>query len=148
MLPIIIVDDSREDLSLATRVLAMARIRNPVEVFVSAEECIDFIEGRGAFENRVAPFLLLVDLAMKPISGVDVICRFTRAGENNPLVRKSICIMLSGVQDLNLVNEGYKCGATTFLTKPLTEHDLMQMSKAVKKLKLITSPEGNELALA
>ena len=56
--------------------------------------------------------------------------------------------MLSGVQDLNLVNEGYKCGATTFLTKPLTEHDLMQMSKAVKKLKLITSPEGNELALA
>lgn len=147
MLPIVIVDDVQGDISLATRVLAQCRILNPVAAFTDAAECIQFIEAKGDFKNRIAPFLLLADLAMKPLSGVDVLCALRKASETSHELRRCVAVMLSGVQDLNLVNEGYKCGATTFLTKPLRADDVMQMSKAVKKLKLVMQADGNEIVL-
>jgi hypothetical protein len=43
MLPIVIVDDSREDAMLAVRVLKECKIVNPIIVLKSGEECIDFL---------------------------------------------------------------------------------------------------------
>ncbi len=148
MLPILIVDDSRQDVALASRVLAQCQIMNPVATFFDGTECVDFIEGKGEFKERVAPFLMFLDLSMQPVNGVEVLCRWQKASENSPELKKSVLVMLSGVQDLKLVNEGYRCGAATFLTKPLRAEDLMQMLRAVKKLKLEPRAEGNVITLA
>ena len=69
MLPIVIVDDSREDAMLAIRVLKECKIVNPIIVLKSGEECIDFFEGKGEHGNRSLPCLLFLDLAMNPIRG-------------------------------------------------------------------------------
>src|SRR5688500_10915252 len=73
MLPIAIVDDSKEDLALLTRVLQASKILNPVHAFTSGRECIEYLDGRGIHRDREAPALLLVDLIMAPTSGIDVL---------------------------------------------------------------------------
>src|SRR5687767_13454297 len=143
MLPIVIVDDSREDVALVQRVLIQCRILNPVATFLSGKECIDFIEATGDFKHRVAPFLMLLDLAMQPISGIDVLRKFQEAAKSSPDLQRSLVVMLSGVSDLALVNEGYRLGASTFVTKPLEMQEMMQLAKWAKKLRLDVLPEGN-----
>lgn len=148
MLPILIVDDAREDIALATRVLFQCRILNPITTFVNGRECVEFIEGQGQKDQDRAPFLMLLDLAMSPLSGIQILCHLQKLAENSPPIARSVVVMVSGVQDLKLVNEGYRCGATTFLMKPLQIEDVMQMVSAVKTLKLERRPEGNVISLA
>ena len=147
MLPIIIVDDAREDVALASRVLVQCQVLNPVATFFGGEECIRFIEAKGDYEGRVAPFLMFLDLSMQPVSGVEVLCSWQKAAEKLPELKQSVLVMLSGVQDLKMVNEGYRCGAATFLTKPLRAEDLMQMLKAVKRLKIEHTADGIVVSL-
>ncbi|HEX7861755.1 MAG TPA: response regulator [Verrucomicrobiae bacterium] len=147
MLPIIIVDDAREDVALASRVLVQCQVLNPVATFFGGEECIKFIEAKGDYEGRVAPFLMFLDLSMQPVSGVEVLCSWQKAAEKLPELKQSVLVMLSGVQDLKMVNEGYRCGAATFLTKPLRAEDLLQMLKAVKRLKVEHTADGIVVSL-
>lgn len=46
-----------------------------------------------------------------------------------------------------LVSEGYRLGASTFLTKPLEMQEVMQLAKWSKKLRLEVLPNGNVLSL-
>src|SRR5688500_4986473 len=101
MLPIVIVDDSREDALLAVRVLKRCKVMNPIIVLGSGQDCIDFFEGKGEHGNRSLPCLLFLDLSMQPISGVDVLRRLRTQFGATPDFGGSLIIMLSGVQDLN-----------------------------------------------
>ena len=47
MMPVLIVDDSREDLTLAMRVFMQCGIRNPLRLLKSGQECLDYFEAVG-----------------------------------------------------------------------------------------------------
>jgi CheY-like chemotaxis protein len=116
MLPILIVDDSRDDLLLAERVLRSHNILNPIVRLSTGEACIEYFRNDGNNkESASQPCLLLLDLSMKPISGLDVLS----AIHSTPIARQSLIVMLSGITDLKMLREGYLHGARTFLVKPL-----------------------------
>ena len=147
MLPIVIVDDSREDALLAVRILKQCKVVNPVIVLGGGEECIHFFDGKGEHRNRSLPCLLFLDLAMNPVSGVDVLRELKTRSEANSNLRASVVIMLSGVQDLKLVNDGYQLGASTFLIKPLRCEDVMQIASTVRGLGVERNEDGNVITL-
>jgi CheY-like chemotaxis protein len=130
MMPIVIVDDSGEDAALAARVLNQCKILNPVQIFKSGQECIDYFEKTGSRAAGTLPCLLLLDLAMSPTSGVDVL----RHLRDSPNAKDSVLVMLSGVTDYKIIHEGYQLGATTFLFKPLRPEDVLRMIKAMRGL--------------
>jgi CheY-like chemotaxis protein len=111
MLSVLIVDDASEDLILAERVLRSCQIRNPIHRLTTGEECIAWFNSKG----KVSPALVFLDLAMVPVSGLDVL----RALEQNSVARESFFVMLSGRADQKMLREGYQLGAKTFLIKPL-----------------------------
>ena len=143
MLPIVIVDDSQEDILLTVRVLHQCKILNPVVTLTSGAEAIKYFDGAAEYANRILPCLLFLDLAMSPMSGVEVLRRlashFQGAG--------SLAIMLSGIQDLKMVTEGYKSGATTFLVKPLRCEDLMDLTSSVRGIASEQTSAGYILSL-
>lgn len=143
MLPVVIVDDSREDLALGLRIFKQCKILNPVHGFISGRECIEFLEGKGAFANRKLPCLLLVDLVMSPITGVDVL----RHVAENRAAKGSVSIMLSGLQDVRAIKEGYQLGAATFFLKPLRSEDLPAMLAAVRGIYIERLAEGLTLSV-
>ena len=143
MTPIIIVDDSREDIALVRRVLGQCGVRNPVFPIVSGQECISYFERPDARTGGAVPCLVLLDLSMAPKSGIDVLRHLTASPSAD--WRDSVFVMLSGVSDYSIVREGYQLGATTFLTKPLQSDEFMAMLKSVHRLRLEPRSDGFEV---
>ena len=92
-------------------------ILNPIVRLSTGDACIEYFQNSGTNnESASQPCLLLLDLAMKPTSGLDVL----RAIHGTSIARQSLIVMLSGITDLKMLREGYLHGARTFLLKPLS----------------------------
>jgi CheY-like chemotaxis protein len=128
MLPILIVDDSNEDLVLAERALRSCKLLNPIHRFSTGAECIKYFEGHWASGKRAQPCLLFLDLVMAPISGLEVL----RNIRDTSFFKESIIVMLSGISDIKMVRDGYQLGARTFLVKPLNPQDILEFVGSVK----------------
>ncbi|HEX7862683.1 MAG TPA: response regulator [Verrucomicrobiae bacterium] len=142
MLPLLIVDDAREDALLVQRVLSQCKILNPVLVLNSGDACLDFFEAVGPFTERKLPCLVLLDMIMAPLSGLDVLGKLRSHGW---LAKGSMVVMLSGLTDIKAIHEGYQLGAKTFLIKPLQAEDVMQMLNSIASLSAVKRPDGYEL---
>ena len=143
MLPIVVVDDSSGDLELVRRALTAAKVLNPVILLKGGQKCLDYFEGRGDFQDRQLPVLLILDLAMPDVDGVTVLSKLEGAEHSSG----SVFVMLSGVGDLKLVQKGYQHGAVTFLIKPLQESEVLQMLDRVKGIQLKKSGQGYTVEL-
>ena len=144
MLPIVIVDDSHEDALLAQRVFAHCKVQNPIIVLDSGKACLDYFSGAEPYMGRSVPCLLLLDLVMTPLSGLDVLDKLRSV----PHARGSVLVMLSGLSEWRVVHEGYQLGAHTFLIKPLLVQDIMQMLNSVPALAINKLPDGYEISIS
>ena len=133
--PIVIVDDSAEDLLFAQRVLAECKILNPIVALKSGRECLEYFKKLTPDE---APGLVLVDLVMPNPNGVEVCKQLCRS----PIGSVSIFVMLSGLADIKLIQQGYQAGAKTFLVKPLIRDDFLRLIDAIKGVRISTERDG------
>lgn len=124
MLPILIVDDSREDLMLAERVLRSCKVLNPIHSVSSGKECLKFLKDQPGGDGA----LVFLDLGMVPVSGLEVM----RISGETEFGRRSMFVMLSGISDIKMLREGYQLGARTFLVKPLRPDDVVEFLATVK----------------
>ena len=143
MVPILIVDDAAEDLAFAQRVLSANKILNPIHLLSSGKTCLDYFLGKSSVALPRFPCIVLLDMVMKPISGLEVMRRL----KNIPASRGSIIIMLSGLADVKKIAEGYRLGASTFLIKPLVSAELTEMLKAVNGLAINKIGVGSVLSI-
>lgn len=143
MLPVLIVDDAREDALLVQRVLSQCKILNPVVLLNSGDACLDYFEAAKEFAERKLPCFVFLDLLMAPTSGLDVLGKLRSDGW---LAKGSMVVMLSGLRDLKAIHEGYQLGAKTFLIKPLHAEDVLQMLSAIPTISAVPRPNGYELA--
>ncbi|MGZ8940358.1 MAG: response regulator [Limisphaerales bacterium] len=135
MSPIVIVDDSSEDLLFAQRIVKECKILNPVVLLKSGLECLEHFQNVGI---DGAPGLVLVDLVMPHPNGVEVIRQLC----HSPVGVHSIFVMLSGLADMKLIQQGYQQGARTFLVKPLIKEDFLRLLDAMKGVKISTERDG------
>lgn len=143
MVPILIVDDSREDRILAQRVLAESRILNPVVPISSGKVCVQYFLGKSTNAEPQLPCIVLLDMIMKPVSGLEVLRKLTKI----PAARHSVLIMLSGLTDIKMISEGYRLGASTFLIKPIITREIAQMLGSINGLILTKTPKGSILSI-
>jgi response regulator RpfG family c-di-GMP phosphodiesterase len=115
-LQILVTDDSEEDLLIAQRVIRAAKVKNPVTLLRGAAQCISHFEDASP---GTQPVLLFLDLVMFPKNGLDVLSCL----KNNPLLKSSLTVMLTGLGDVRFVQQGYRAGAATFLFKPFALED-------------------------
>ena len=140
MMPIVIVDDSREDLTLALRVFLNCKILNPIRPLHSGKQCIDYFE-EGA--ERL-PCVVFLDLMMNPVSGIEVL----RKLKDHHAAQGSIFVMLSGASDYAMVREGYLLGAATFVVKPLTCEEIMRTFRNLRGVTFKSQEDGHVVGCA
>jgi two-component system response regulator len=133
--PILIVDDSQEDIALAERALQQCKLLNSVIALRSGEACLEWFRTAGKY---ITPAIVLLDLAMTPTSGLQVLGALRESG----ILDRVPVIMFSGMHTLQSVREGYLLGARTFMLKPISPKDVMQMLTELKNVALNTRPEG------
>ena len=137
---IILIDDAQHDLDAQKRTLESCKLLNEVKSFKSAEDAVSFF--RTAQKNGNSPFLVFLDLVMKPNNGTFVL----RALHEEKLAPRSVVVMLSGLADVKLLHEGSQLGAHTFLVKPLKVQDVMELVTTLKNsIAIETDDKGNRL---
>jgi CheY-like chemotaxis protein len=113
---ILVAEDDQNDRVLLTH--ALTRDSLPVRVMMvgDGEETIDYLQGTGKYANRAAypfPDLLLLDLKMPRLSGLDVL-KWLRA---DPCCHALPVIIFSGSGLEKDVQQAYRLGANTYFQK-------------------------------
>lgn len=126
---ILLVEDNKTDELLTLRALKKNNIVNEVVVARDGEEALDYLLGTGvhAARERVLPQLILLDLNLPRISGLDVLRRI-RADEQ--IRSLPVVVLTSSKEDEDIINS-YSLGANAYVRKPV---DFGQFTDAVKTL--------------
>jgi two-component system response regulator len=114
---ILLVEDADTDAEMIIRALkkmngpgTCARVRDGVEA-------LEFMFRQGSFSSRttVQPKLVLLDLKMPRLGGLDVLRRL-KTEEATKIV--PVVVLTSSAEERDIV-ASYKCGANSYLVKPV-----------------------------
>jgi two-component system response regulator len=99
--PILLVEDNQDDEALTLRALKRNNIHNEIVVARDGVEALDYLFGTGPHSGRdlsVMPQVILLDLKLPRISGLDVLQRI-RADERTRLL--PVVILTSSNEELD-----------------------------------------------
>ncbi len=126
---ILLVEDNPDDELLTLRALARANIANDVVVARDGAEAVDILFGADGSEPIPLPRVVLLDLKLPKIDGLEVLRR-VRADERTRLL--PVVILTSSSEERDVI-EGYELGANSYVRKPI---DFGEFAAAVAKLGL------------
>jgi len=129
---ILLVEDNPDDEALTLRALKKNHVLNEVVVVRNGLEALDYLFATGAYadrDRRVIPQLILLDLKLPKIDGLEVLRRI-RADDRTRLL--PVVILTSSDEERDVI-AGYKLGANSYVRKPV---EFTQFAEAVRQLKL------------
>jgi two-component system response regulator len=129
---ILLVEDNPDDVKLTLRALKKSNILNEVVVAEDGVDALDFLFGTGKYagrDTRVLPQLILLDLKMPKMDGLEVLQRL-RADQMTKLL--PVVVLTTSSEDKDRV-ESYKLGANSYVRKPV---NFDQFVEAVRQLGL------------
>ena len=115
---ILVAEDDPNDVLLLKRAFAKARLGASLHFVGSGQEAISYLQGQPPFENRAehpAPHILLLDLNMPGLGGLEVLQRLASRPERASLV----VVVVSSCLAPSICLEAAMLGAYSCLTKPL-----------------------------
>jgi CheY-like chemotaxis protein len=130
-LELLLADDDDGHAFLVERTFERAGIVNRIVRAHDGQEALDYVYCRGKFAERKtgAPLLLLLDINMPRVDGVEVLEKI----KSNEATTKLPVIMLTTTDDPREIQRCYQLGCNVYVTKPV-EYD--NFVEAVKRLGL------------
>jgi CheY-like chemotaxis protein len=128
---ILLVEDNEDDVFLMKRALKEAAVTNPLHIVEDGQEAVDFLSGIGSYSDRARyplPAVVFLDLKLPLKSGHDVLAWIRGQKELASL----IVVVLTSSEEPGDVNKSYLLGANSYLVKPPTAEQLLNMAKAFK----------------
>jgi CheY-like chemotaxis protein len=128
---ILLVEDSARDVELSLAALAECHLANEVTVLRDGADALDYLFRRGQFTDRPTenPAVILLDLKMPKVDGLEVLARI----KQSPELQMIPIVMLTSSQEEKDLVESYKRGVNAYIVKPI---DFDQFVEAVKQLGL------------
>jgi two-component system, response regulator len=118
MQPILVVEDSDVDYETVRRAFKKGQINTPLIRCEDGDTALDYLYRRNRFadpRDAPRPALVLLDLNLPGTDGREVL----EAIKNNPDLRDIPVIILTTSSDINDIDQCYKEGANSYLTKPI-----------------------------
>ena len=115
--PILLVEDNPDDEALTIRAFRKNSISTEIVVARDGVEALDYLFGTGqqAFAGPLAPQLVLLDLNLPRIDGLEVLRR-VRADRNARML--PIVVLTSSREDHDILT-GYELGCNSYVRKPI-----------------------------
>jgi len=131
---ILIAEDDAGHARLIEKNLSRAGLHNGLERFDDGQAVLDFLFKRGPGPHRAdtRPYLLLLDIRMPQVDGVEVLRRVKK----DPELRKIPVIMLTTTDDPREVERCHAIGCSSYIVKPV---DYDKFAEAIKSLGLYIS---------
>ena len=115
---ILLVEDNPDDETLTLRAFKKHKFTPRMIVARDGNEALDYLFGKNKYadrDTRELPALVLLDLQLPKIGGLDVL-RQLRANENTKLL--PVVILTSSTENTD-INSSYKLGANSYIRKPV-----------------------------
>jgi two-component system, response regulator len=139
---VLLVEDNPDDAGLVIRELKKNHLGNNLIHLTDGAEALDFIFGKGKYENRnvsAKPKVILLDLKMPKVDGLQVL-RSIREDERTKYI--PVVVMTSSREEKDII-QSYSLGVNAYVVKPL---GFDSFSKAVAELGLfwilVNQPPG------
>jgi CheY-like chemotaxis protein len=128
---ILFAEDNLNDVELTLSALGESHLANEVVVVRDGAEALDYLYRRGVYTLRdyENPVLILLDLKMPKVDGLEVLRQIKQDEKLNPI---PVVIMTSSHEERDIV-ETYRLGVNAYVVKPI---DFAQFTEAVKTLGL------------
>lgn len=126
-----LVEDNEDDVFLMKRALKAAGVMNPLVVADNGQVAIDYLSGTGEFGDRdrhPLPALIFLDLKLPLKSGHDVLAWIRRRKELDAV----IVVVLTSSNERTDLNRCYQLGANSYVVKPPTAEQLLDLAKSFK----------------
>lgn len=126
---ILYVEDSENDIELTTEALRGLSLANEIVVARDGAEALDYLYFRGKYQsrNQDLPVLILLDLKLPKISGLEVL----KTIKSDPNLRTVPVVVLTSSREERDLVEGYRLGVNAYVVKPV---DFQQFVQSVRKL--------------
>ena len=127
---ILLVEDNPQDLELAQRALRKANLANRIHFARDGAEALEFIFCEGAHAARKiedAPKLILLDLKLPKVDGLDVLRRI----KGDPRTKIIPVVVLTSSKEQSDVVASYKLGVNSYIVKPV---NFERFAEAVQQL--------------
>lgn len=125
---ILLIEDNLDDERLTRRVLQKNNVMNEVVVACDGQEAVEKLFAATA-GDRVVPDLIILDLNLPKISGLEVLRRI-RA---DAILRHTPVVVLTAGAPGSQAQECYEAGANSFIVKPV---DHGEFAEAIETMAL------------
>jgi len=129
---ILLADDDPEDRMLAHDALEESRVANKLDMVVDGEDLMDYLHRRGTYESLKGtplPGLILLDLNMPRKDGREALGEI----KGDPNLRRIPVVVLTTSQAEEDIYRTYDLGVNSFITKPVTFDQLVEVIKTVSR---------------
>ena len=123
MNPILLVDDSADDVQLILSALKRASLKNEVITLRDGSEALDYLYRRGKYQTRTGgdPVVVLLDNHMPKVNGLEVL-QAIKADEHLKTI--PVVVLTSSRETPDLI-EFYKHGVNAYVVKPVDYSDFI-----------------------
>ncbi|MGF7188722.1 CheY-like chemotaxis protein [Robbsia andropogonis] len=121
--PILIVEDSANDLELILIALEKSRLANPVITVRDGVEALEYLRREGAWAERddEDPAVVLLDKKLPRMDGHEVMAAIR--GDKN--LRHTPIVMLTSSREEQDLLDSYELGVNAYVVKPVQFHEFM-----------------------
>ena len=127
---ILLAEDDPGHASLIERNLRRAGIGNEIVKFENGQQIVDFLfSGGGSDGQAERPYLVLLDLRMPRIDGLEVLRRI----KDDAILKRLPVIMLSTTDDPREIARCYALGCSSYIVKPIASEGFVE---AIRRLGL------------
>ncbi|HTV92403.1 MAG TPA: response regulator [Verrucomicrobiae bacterium] len=124
---ILLIEDNADDIDLTRRAFEKNHIANDVVVVRDGAQACEFLFDEQRSIANGYPALILLDLNLPKVSGLEVLQRI-RATEATRLL--PTVILTSSKQDEDLI-EGYRLGVNSYVRKPVDFNEFVEAVRQV-----------------
>jgi CheY-like chemotaxis protein len=141
---ILLIEDNPDHAELTIRALKDGNLLNRVHWVKDGQEALDFLYHRGQYVDGARaprPGLILLDIKLPKLDGHEVLRRI----KGEPVLRAIPVVMLTTSDQADEINESYKAGANSYVSKPVRFADFVETIKAVRLYWVLTCrlPDGD-----
>jgi CheY-like chemotaxis protein len=118
---VLLVEDDEGDILMTREAFEFYKIRNPLHVVSDGERALEFVRRTGPFADAPRPGLILLDINLPRLSGLEVLAEL----KADPELAVIPVVMLTTSQAEEDVLRSYRLHANAYVSKPVDFENFM-----------------------
>jgi CheY-like chemotaxis protein len=124
---VLLVEDDEGDVLMTREAFEFYKIRNPLHVVTDGEQALQFVRRTGPFTDAPRPGLILLDVNLPRVSGLEVLAELKRDPD---LLRIPVVILTTSQAEEDILRS-YQLHANAYVSKPV---DFEQFITAIRQI--------------